>query len=105
MSFISKITFNCKENVYIKREFQANQGFISKVFKNSQTSSFNSYVLNNNLKIKLNNNANSIKNMKTKNIMIKNISIQKEKSNMSHRQIQKDKTLFVYNLSKILTKI
>ena len=98
-----KFTLNCKENAYKKRKFQVNQGFISKVIKNSKTSSFNSYVLNNNLKIKLNNNTNSIKNMKIKNILVKNTSIQKEKGNMSHRQIQKDKTLFDYNLSKILT--
>ena len=102
-----KFTLNCKEykNAYKKRKFQTNQGFINKVVKNSKTSSFNSYVLNNNLKLKINNNTNSIKNIKEKNVMVKKISIQKEKEkgNMSHRQTQKEKNLFENNISKILT--
>jgi hypothetical protein len=43
------------------------------------------------------------KNIKSKNAIIKNISIQNEKGNMSYRQIQKDKILFENNLSRILT--
>ena len=102
-----KFTLNYYENKKpnIKRKNKTNKGFINKVVKNSKTSAFNVYYLNKNIKLKKkNNNANnSIKNIKSKNTMIKNISIQKEKGNMSYRLIQKDKNLFENNLSRILT--
>ena len=98
-------TLNCNENKNhnLKTKYKTNQGFINKVVKNSKTSAFNVYYLNNTLKYSNNNPNNSIKNIKTKNFGVKNVSVQKEKGNMSYRQLQRDKILFEQNLSRILT--
>ena len=102
-----KFAFNCNvnKNPNKNRKFKINQGIINKVVKNSKNSAFNVYYLSKNLKLKNidNNTNNSIKNIKLKNTFIKNVNVQKEKGNMSYRQIQKDKTLFENNLSRMLT--
>ena len=105
-----KFTLNCKDNKNgnKKRKFKSNQRFINKVVKNSKTTGFSSYYLNENLNLKNNySNTNytnsSIKNIVIKNPLGKNISIQKEKGNMSYRQIKKDKISFENNFSKKYT--
>ena len=100
-------TLNCNENKNhnLRIKYKTNQGFINKVVKNSKTSAFNVYYLNNTLKNNSirNNPNNSIKDIKSKNTGVKNINVQNEKGNMSYRQLQRDKILFEQNLSRILT--
>ena len=101
-----KFTLNCNDskNNNLKAKYKTNKGFINKFVKNVKASAFNVYYFNNKLKLKNIQNINkSIKNMKSKNYTFKNISIHKEKGNMSYRQIQRDKILFENNLSRILT--
>ena len=102
-----KLNYNENKKANKKTKLKTNKGFINKVVKNSKTSAFNIYSLNKKLNLNsknMNNNTNhSIKNIKSKNAIIKNVSIQNEKGNMSYRPIQKDKILFENNLSRILT--
>ena len=101
-----KFTLNCNENknINLRARYKTNQGLINKFVKSAKTSAFNVYYFNNKLKLKNIQNANnSIKNITSKNYTFKNMSIHKEKGNMSYRQIQRDKILFENNLSRILT--
>ena len=104
-----KFKLNCNENkkASIKTRLKVNKGFINKIVKNSKNSAFNIYSLNKKLNLnsknKNNNTHHSFKNITSKNEIIKNVSLQNEKGNMSYRQTQKNKILFENNLSRILT--
>ena len=102
-----KFTLDCNKSKIVdnKKIFKANQRFMNRVVKNSKTKGNNPYNLNKNLKLKKNNNKinYSLKNITTKNQLGKNISIQKEKGNMSYRCVNKDKILIDNTISKILT--
>ena len=100
-----KFTINSNENKYqnFKNNNCSNNTFINKVIKNNKTTSFNVYNINKSSKSKniINIENNSIKNIKSKYTFVKNISMRKEKSNMSYRQIKNNKNLFENNLSRI----
>ena len=102
-----KFKLNINENRFqnIKTKNKTNHPYVSKVVKNSKTSSFNTFSMNknkNNLK-NINITNKSIKNLKSKNVFMKNMSLQKEKDNNSYKQIPKDKNLIESNLSRIMT--
>ena len=101
-----KFRLNCNENRHShKKNNKSNYNYINKVVKNSKTSSFNVYYMSKSIKLKNINpkiNTTNHKNISSKPNLTKNISVHREKGNMSYRYLNKNKNLFESNLSKIL---
>lgn len=101
-----KFRLNCNENRHShKKDNKSNYNYINKVVKNSKTSSFNVYYMSKSIKLKNINpkiNNTNHKNISSKPNLTKNISVHREKGNMSYRYLNKNKNLFESNLSKIL---
>jgi len=101
-----KFKLNCNETKQShKKNNKSNYHYINKVVKNSKTSSFNVYYMNKSIKLKNINqkiNNTNYKNISSKTSTTKNISVHKEKENMSYRYLNKNKNLLESNLSRIL---
>ena len=100
-----KFRLNCNENRHShKKNNKSNYHYINKVVKNSKASSFNVFYMNKSIKLKninpkINNTNHKIASKANK---TKNLSVYKEKGNMSYRYLNKNKNLLESNLSRIL---